>query len=73
MKLAIATALLLSAAAPVWAQQPDQETLKANYKKKLDAAFLTKASWITDYEKAREEAKKSGKPIFAYFSRSYAN
>ncbi len=31
-----------------------------------------KANWIFDYEAARAEAKKSGKPIFAYFTRSYA-
>ena len=73
MKCLMTAALILSAAAPVRAQQPDQETLKANYKKKLEAAFLAKASWNTDYDKALEEAKKTGKPIFGYFSRSYAN
>ncbi len=41
--------------------------------KKLKEPFLTKAAWITDYDKAREESKKSGKPIFAYFTRSYAH
>jgi hypothetical protein len=73
MKTVVAAALLLSAAAPLWAQGPDQETLKANLKKKLDAAFVAKAAWITDYDKAREESKKSGKAIFSYFTRSYAN
>ncbi len=73
MKSLMTAAILLSSAAPLLAQMPDQETLKANYKKKLDAAFLTKASWNTDYDKALEESKKTGKPIFGYFSRSYAN
>jgi hypothetical protein len=40
--------------------------------KKLKSAFLQKAAWFTDYDKAREESKKSGKPIFVYFTRSYA-
>jgi hypothetical protein len=38
----------------------------------LKEEWLKKADWITDYDKAREEAKKSGKAIFAYFTRSYA-
>jgi hypothetical protein len=40
--------------------------------KKLASEFLKKASWITDYEKALAESKKGGKPIFGYFTRSYA-
>jgi hypothetical protein len=38
----------------------------------LKEEWLKKADWITDYDKAREEAKKSGKMIFGYFTRSYA-
>jgi len=38
----------------------------------LKEDWLKKADWITDYDKAREEAKKSGKMIFGYFTRSYA-
>jgi len=72
MKLVVAVAFLVSAAS-AWAQGPDQETLKANLKKKLDAVFLKNASWNTDYSKAMETAKKEGKAIFAYFTRSYAN
>jgi hypothetical protein len=41
--------------------------------KKLESEFLKKAAWITDYAKAKEASKKEGKPIFAYFTRSYAN
>ena len=40
---------------------------------KLAEAWLKKAAWITDYDKALQEAKASGKPIFAYFTRSYAH
>lgn len=49
-----------------------QEDFKKLYEEKLKEPFFKKAAWITDYDKAREEAKKTGKPIFAYFSRSYA-
>lgn len=63
------TALLLSVgAAPLMAQ----DDLVASRDEKLKSEFLKKAGWILDYDKAREEAKKSGKPLFAFFSRSYA-
>jgi hypothetical protein len=71
MRLVVAAAALLAAAAPGWAQQASQEQLKANLDKKLKSAFLAKATWLTDYDKALEESRKSGKPIFAYFTTSY--
>lgn len=55
---------------PAWSQ--DQETLKSNLKEKLAAGFLKKAPWVLDLDQAKAEAKKSGKLIFAYFTRSYA-
>ncbi|MBI3818804.1 MAG: hypothetical protein HY286_08960 [Planctomycetes bacterium] len=51
---------------------PTTDDLKKKYEDKLAQPFLKLAPWITDYDKAREESKKSGKPIFGYFSRSYA-
>lgn len=39
---------------------------------KLAEPWLKAAPWFTDYDKALEEAKKTGKPIFAFFTRSYA-
>jgi hypothetical protein len=53
-------------------QPPSQDELKQKRDAKLKEAFVTKAPWITDYDKAREESKKSSKFIFAYFTRSYA-
>ena len=50
-----------------------QDAMQEKLEKKLQSPFLSKAAWITDYDKAREESKKSGKLIFAYFTRSYAN
>ena len=54
------------------AAQKSQEELKALRAEKLASSFLGNASWITDYDKARAEAKKSKKVIFAYFTRSYS-
>lgn len=61
---------LVFACQPAWSQ--DQETLKANLEKKLASGFLKKAPWILELDQAKSEAKKSGKLIFAYFTRSYA-
>ena len=54
------------------AAQKSQEELKALREEKLACEFLTKANWITNYDKARAEAKQSKKVIFAYFTRSYS-
>jgi hypothetical protein len=61
--------LLLAAALP--AQIADQGTLIERRAGKLESPFLENALWHTDYDDAREDAAESGKPIFAYFSRSY--
>ena len=42
---------------------PGQAREREKLQKKLKEPFLKQAPWITDYEKAREEAKKTGKPI----------
>jgi hypothetical protein len=67
-----ATFLALLIAAPA-ARAQDQEQMKKNLEHKLEQEFLKNASWITDFDKAKEEAKKTKKLIFAYFTRSYAN
>lgn len=48
------------------------QSLEEKRDKKLASEFLKKAAWQTDYDKACEAAKTSGKPIFGYFSRSYS-
>lgn len=48
------------------------QSLEEKRDKKLASPFLKKAAWTTDYDKALEESKKTGQPIFGYFSRSYA-
>lgn len=54
-------------------QDPTPEELVARRDEKLASPFLAKAAWRTDYDRAREEAKKSGRIIFAYFTRSYSS
>lgn len=67
MNVSMLGALLLSLA-PV----QDQEVLQEKLDAKLAEEWVAQAGWISDYDKARETAKKSGKPIFTYFTRSYA-
>ena len=66
-------ALLLTAALPAQAPQKTQDELKAQRTEKLAKEVFKKAPWTFDYDAARAEAKKTGKPIFAYFTRSYAH
>ena len=53
--------------------QPSQEQLKQQRTEKMAKEVFKKADWTFDYDKARADAKKTGKPIFAYFTRSYAH
>jgi hypothetical protein len=50
-----------------------QDELKQLRTEKLAKEVFTKNPWQTDYDKARAAAKKDGKLLFAYFTRSYAN
>lgn len=68
MRLAL-TALALAAAAGA----ADAQSNEDKRAQKLKAPFLSKAPWIADYDKARAEAKKTGRPIFTYFTTSYEN
>ena len=67
-----APAASTSLASSPMAAQNDQEALRGRYDAKLKKSFLTHATWFTDYDKARAEAKKSGRLIFTYFTRSYS-
>ena len=73
MKQTILALVLTALAGVALAQQPSQDELIASRDKKLGGDFFKKATWFTDFAKAKDEAKKSGKPIFGYFTRSYAN
>ena len=51
---------------------PTQTELKQRLTKKLAGPWLSNVAWNYDYAKALQESKTNGKPLFAYFTRSYA-
>ena len=51
---------------------PSAEELQSRYEEKLKKDFVSNAPWQQDLEAAKAAAKESGKPIFAYFTRSYS-
>jgi len=65
--VSLAAAVILALAPAAFGQ-----SLEEKRDKKLASEFLKKAAWFTDYDQAREEAKKTNKPIFAYFTRSFS-
>lgn len=69
--LPLAALLLALGVLPSAAQSADEE-LQARLEKKLAEPFLKRAAWHLDYDEALEAAQESGKPIFLYFTRSYA-
>ncbi len=62
--------LLPFLATPLLAQT--QAELVARRDAKLADDWLKLAPWTTDYDAALAQARDTKKPIFAYFSRSYA-
>lgn len=66
-QIALAAALVVALGSAAFGQ-----SLEEKKEKKLASPFLKKAAWLTDYDKALEESKKTNKPIFGYFTRSYA-
>mgnify|MGYP001595004259 CR=1 FL=1 len=66
---AFAMVLVGGTATAALAQQGD---LEAKLQEKRAKPYMTAAAWITDFDAAKAEAKKTGKLIFAYFNRSYA-
>ena len=64
-------ALALTAVAPGVVAQ-DQEKMKANYAAMLEHDWYTGGGWTTDFAAAKAKAKETGKPIFAYFTRTYS-
>ena len=49
-----------------------QTDYEKRYDEKLSHDFIEFGGWSTDYDAARALAKKEGKVLFVYFSRSYA-
>ena len=48
-----------------------QNELQQKYEKKIAQEWFTKGGWTDDYAAARDRAKKEGKVILAYFTRSF--
>ena len=71
---ALALAPVLALMAPeVTAQRTfDQDKMKANYAAMQEHQWFTGGAWITDFAVAKAQAEKTGKPIFAYFTRTYS-
>lgn len=66
------TPILLAASLALSATLPAQADLIAKRDAKLASQFLSNADWILDYDEAIAVAKKTGKPVFGYFTRSYS-
>lgn len=74
MKYLLSTLGLISfglLATPVAAQDAEM-TLQEKYDEHVAAEWVSHGNWMTDYDAALAKAKKEGKYVFAYFSRSYA-
>lgn len=54
------------------AKELEQKDLVQKRDAKQKKEVFQLAKWSFDYDAARAEAKRTGKPIFAYFTRSYA-
>ncbi len=54
-------------------QNKTQEQFVELRKEKLAKSVFQKADWMLDYDAARAKAVATNKPIFAYFTRSYAH
>lgn len=65
MILGFASVLLL--ASPLLAQSNEEK-----YKEKLKKEFVSKIEWVHSLDEAMKISKETGKPIFGYFTRSYA-
>ena len=74
MKILRYGALLLGllAAAPAATAQDKDAELREKYEKKLQKEFVGKIKWARSLDEARATAKKEGKLILGYFTRSYA-
>lgn len=63
---------LLAASLAAQAKPPSAEDLAARRASKLASPVFAAAGFGTDLAAARKQAQDSGRPIFAYLTRSYA-
>lgn len=62
--------LALVALAPAFLAAP--QSYEAKLEAKLKKSFIRFGGWETDFDQAKARAKKEGKVLFVYFSRSYS-
>jgi len=48
------------------------QSLEEKLEEKLQEPFAKNVAWVLDLDEAMKQAQESGKPIFAYFTRSYS-
>lgn len=70
--IAVVAGVVLAAGAALSAFAQPGETMQEKYEAKVAESWFKDNGFTDDYDKARELATKTGKPIFAYFSRSYS-
>ncbi|HLQ38495.1 MAG TPA: thioredoxin family protein [Planctomycetota bacterium] len=61
---------VLAAAVPAQQKQSQEELVRLR-DEKLKKPVFHRVAWLFDYDEARQQAQKQGKPIFAYFTRSF--
>ena len=66
-RLLAATLVAVGVVSSVARGEGQEEKLRS----KLAQPFVSNVEWVTDYEEAIGRAKREGKLVFAYFTRSY--
>ena len=72
MGIALAGLIVVGTAAVGFAQDSASSEFQTKYENKVAEAWFTENGFTDDYDVARERAKEQGRPIFAYFTRSYS-
>jgi len=71
-KNVLLSAALLAFPAAVHAQRTyDQDKMAANFAEMKTQPWYTGGGWTTDFDAAKAKAKETGRPILAYFTRTY--
>ena len=70
--MAVVASIVLVAGSAFSAFAQQGETMEQKYEAKVAESWFKDNGFTDDYDTARELATKTGKPIFAYFSRSYS-
>jgi hypothetical protein len=67
----LVAALALAAPSAV-CQSDEQDELRSKFEAKVSESWFVDNGFTDDYDLARERARDAKKPIFVYFTRSYA-